>query len=142
MSNVPELALLFTGVLLGIVWFRVIVLPPVYGFPRGLYWAARGWVRWRVPFRYLLIPLIGTVAFLAVALTVTIFLPDVANYLPQSGGFGVGLTVGILLEITRAIFSKSKRVAMTRDFTGFMKCHLTVAGRKAFIERVLRNDDR
>jgi len=130
MSTVLEVGLLIVGYFLGIWWFSLVVLPLVYGLPRGLYWAARGKVRWRTPFLYLLGPLIWTVVLFGVVFILTIFLPKVATYLKQSGTFAVGLTLGILIHVGRSLFSQSTQLAMTRDFVDFIRPHLTNAGRE------------
>jgi len=130
MSIVLEVGLLVVGVFIGIWWFSVIVLPLVYGLPRGLYWAARGRVRWRTPFLYLLSPLIWTVVLFGVAFILTIFAPKVATYLRQSGAFAIGQALGILIFVGKSLFSQSTRLDMTRDFVDFIKPHLTHQGRE------------
>lgn len=128
MSAILDFGLFLVGIFLGVFWFSVIGLPLAYGFPRALYWAARGRARWRGALLYLMSPLIWNVVFLLVALFLTAFVPSVPNYLYESFGFWVGSNAGVVLAAGRAIFSKSARMDIDRDFRDFMRRHLTPSG--------------
>jgi len=128
LSTALELVLIIVGLFLTIVWFSVIALPLIYGFPRALYWSLRRWAKWRTPFLYLISPLIWTVVFVSVAFILVFVFPNVATYLRQSGGFALGQTLGIILSVGRAIFSRSTHVDMSLDFYNFIRPHLTLAG--------------
>lgn len=123
-----EVGLFVLGIILAVVWFSVIALPVLYGFPRALYWALRGWARWRGAFAYLVAPLVWTIIFLGGAFAVTIFSPNAAHYLLRSGGFGVGQELGVIVCVGRAIFSKSTRLGMADDFLNFIRPYLTPQG--------------
>lgn len=127
-----EFWLLIAGMFLGIWWFSVIVLPLIYAFPRSLYWSVRRWAKWRAPFLYFLPPLIWTVTFFGIALILVVYFPNIASYLLKSDGFNAGQLVGIALSVLRAIFSKSTRLDMTRDFYDFMKPYLTKEGKTGY----------
>ena len=128
MNFLVEFFLFWIGVLLGIWRFGSVFLPILYGFPRGLYWAFRGWAKWRAPFIYLVSPVLWSVALIVITLVLFIFTPKVATYLTQSRGFAIGQFVGIGLLIVRVLFSRSTHIDMADDFYAFMGSHLTPAG--------------
>lgn len=128
MNSVVEILLFLAGSFVGAWWFILFIQPLFYGFPRGLYWAAKGWTTWRVALLFLVNPIIWTTALVAVTIALTLHLPNVATYLSRSYGFLVGQIVGIFIPIWKAIFSRSVRIDMGRDFYAFIRPHLTPTG--------------
>jgi hypothetical protein len=133
MSALLEIGLFFVGILLGILWFGVIVLPLFYGFPRALYWTLRRWANWRISLLYLLSPIGWTLGFAAVVLFMVPLLPEFATYLANSSPFMNGQVFGFLLSVCRASFFKSARYDIARDFSNFLLPHLTEQGRRVFV---------
>ena len=128
MSVLLDIAMFLFGMLFGHLWFSVIVLPLVYGFPRALFWAARGWVKWWSPVRYLRSFWLWAGIFTGIALILTIFLPSVAAYMRDSFMLNFGSMWGGVLTAGYAIFSKSARQDLRHDFLEFMIPYLTSAG--------------
>ena|SRR2546426_11370946 len=127
-----EVGLLIAGVLFGILWFSVIVLPLFNGLPLALYWAARGWAKWKAAALYLVGPVIWSVILLGAALAVTFLFPMAVSYLRDSRGLWLGQNVGVIVSIGRVLFSKAARLDIRNDFMDFMLPHLTDAGTARF----------
>lgn len=125
---IVEAGLFLAGIFLSIWWFSVIILPIVYGFPRAFSWVARGWAKWRAPAYYLLTPVIWTIVFTATIIVTRVYWPGVVEYLRHSRGFDVGQLLGLFIAIGRALFSKSARRDINRDFLDFMIPHITRTG--------------
>ena len=123
-----EVGLFVLGGLFALLWVSVIVLPLLYRFPLALYWAFRGWVRWRAVALCLVPPVIWSFIFLLAALAVTLFLPNAASSLRSSRGFWLGQDLALVVSIGRVLFSKAARFDMRRDFLDFVLPHLTAAG--------------
>ncbi len=128
MSTILEIGLFVAGLVFAICWFAVTILPLVYGFPRSATWAARGWVRWRAPLRYLAVPIIWNFLFFLITLGLVLFLPDVAAYLMQSWGVAFGQMVGLAIAIGRLVFAKSAREDIRADFLDAIRPYLTPDG--------------
>jgi len=128
---VVEAGLFVVGGLFGLLWFSVIILPLFYGFPLTLYWAVRGWVRWRAAALYLIPPVIWSVIFFLAALVVTLFFPKAGSYRRCSAGIWLGQNFFIVLSIARGLFSKNTRLDMRKAFLHFVLRQLTPVGTAA-----------
>ena len=127
MSVLLDIVMFLFGWLFGFLWFFVIALPLIYGFPRALLWSARGWAKWWSPVRYLGSFFLWVAIFAGIALILTIFLPSVAAYMRDSFMLNIGSIWGVVLTAGRA-FSKSGRRDLRHDFSDFMRPYLTSAG--------------
>jgi hypothetical protein len=128
MPVLPEIGLFIASVLLVTLWFSVIILPVFYAFPRALYWAMRGWAKWRGALAYLIGPLVWTIIFSGVAIALTFLTPSVTGYLRRSPGFNIGQTFGVIIALGRVVFSRSARLDISSDFSNLMSPYLTPRG--------------
>lgn len=126
--------LFFVGSCLAIVWFSVTILPLFYGLPRSSIWVLRGWVGWRAPAPYLVVPILWNVVLFLIALALKLFLPTIAAYILQSPALVFGIPVGLVISTGRAIFVASARDDMRDDFLSAMRPYLTPEGVTAFEE--------
>ena len=93
-----ELGLLAFGFFLSIWLFNVVLVPVLYGVPKSLVWAVRGWVRWRVPALYLIAPVVWLLVFFGGAVVVAVLFPGGMLRLRESGGFGMGQALGCCFQ--------------------------------------------
>jgi hypothetical protein len=123
------------GVLMGFgfgltIWFlSETALPLLYGIPRTICWAVKGWVKARAIALYLVAPLIWSLPFLGLAVGLTMFFPGTAGYLRGSTAFGLGQTAATLYLLGSFVFSKSTRNDAHQDFISFVRPFLTETGR-------------
>jgi len=116
-----EIIFFIVGFLLGIWGFSILILPLVYGFPRAIYWTAKGLLKKSAIFSYLVSPILWTVIFVSLFFILSRFTPALANRFSESWGFQGGIVVGILLMIFRPLFSKSSRRDLQEDFWSFVE---------------------
>lgn len=126
----PSIAFLI-GFPLAILWCTVIVFPLLYGVPRSVTWALRGWVLWRTPLYYMVAPAIWLAALLLLGVLVNTYLPRLESFL-TGGPFISGQIAGILFEVGRSVFSESTKRDLRVDFYHFVLPRLTPAGATVF----------
>jgi len=129
MSQIIDIFLFALGILIGFLWFCLVLLPILVGAPRSLYWVLRGWARWPPPIQYLLVGLKWFSAFMAALFVLHMLLPDVVRFIIQNNLHNTGQMAAILYLAARSIFSRSARTDLDEDFISFIKPHLTEAGR-------------
>lgn len=114
-----EFILLIIGVLLGIWWYSVIILPLFYGIPKSIYYVRKGLLKKSVISFYLKTFLLWVTIWFGVAFILAKYLPSLTNTLLESGGFGIGQLIGIGLMIWR-VFTKEGRKDLNIDFWDIM----------------------
>jgi hypothetical protein len=123
-----EIALFAVGLAVTIWALSNTVLPIVYGFPRALLWAMRGFARVRGAFLYLVAPVVWIVGIFALGVGLALFAPRVLAVLRDSVGFNLGQIFGTVVFVGQMVFSRSIHRDATLDFLAFMKGNLTPAG--------------
>lgn len=114
-----EFILLIIGILIGIWWYSVIILPLFYGIPKATYYISKGLLKKSAITFYLKSFILWTGIFFAVALILARFFPSVSNRLLESGGFAIGQFIGIGLMMWR-VFIKEGRKDLNIDFWDIM----------------------
>lgn len=102
------------GVMLGGLWFTVIVLPLCYGVPMSIYWTAKGTLKARSILSYLGTFALWMIFLISVDQLLVKFFPGATQYL-SSPGFYFGNWFGFLAFLVRAL-SKSGRKDLREDF--------------------------
>lgn len=115
-----EILLFVLGLLLGMWWFTVAVLPIFYGLPKSTYWIVKGKLRPKAIGYYVAIPIFWNVFFLAIAIVIVFFAENVKQRLLNSPGFSFGQTAGVIITLFRA-FTASGRKDLDDDFWSSMK---------------------
>lgn len=118
-----EIILFIIGLLLGTWGFSVLVLPLVYGFPKAIYWTAKGLLRRSSALSYLIIPIIWMIVFVSLFFVLGKLTPNIVNRLSESSGFQGGMIGGFVLMIFRA-FSKRGRRDLQEDFWSFVEKYI------------------
>ena len=131
MATAIEIGLLVLGVLFGIFWFSIAILPIIYGFPRAAWWCLRKKARWRAPFAYLVAPVVWNVIFFGAAAILAVFFMPIAEFLMSSSALGAGLVGGIALAAVRAALSKSALPAGNWPFASRLRASAAVMATRA-----------
>ncbi len=102
-------ALLVIGVVIGRIWFGIILLPLIYGVPRT------AWQIWRRRLRptaivlYIFPVVLWSTAFVVLALALTFFSRSVAMVLWQSSAFSGGQFIGVVLGFMQMASREGRR---------------------------------
>jgi hypothetical protein len=123
-----ELGLFVAGAGIAAIVFSLFLLPILYGLPKAIAWAIRGWLRWQAPALYLVAPAIWGAIFLGAGLSLAATAPAAAALLGKDKGFASGLVFGVALLAARALFSRAARDAMEADFRAAVAKYLTARG--------------
>lgn len=110
-----EFLLLIVGILLGIWWWSVIILPLFYGIPKATYYVTKGLLKKSAAIFYLKSFTLWMIIWFAVAFILVKYSPNVAGRLLESGGFAAGQLIGIGMSAWR-VFTKDGRKDLNIDF--------------------------
>lgn len=113
--------LFVVGVVFGIFWFAGVVLPLVYGLPKSLILASKGKLKWSMPPRYLISPIIWSTGLFLISSALLAWAPNVFNVLRESAAFNWGSIWGVGISLLSAMFSEKTRADMRADFDAFVK---------------------
>ena len=122
-SNQPEfmeIALFLLGILFGVWWFTVIILPLFYGFLRTLWFAGKGVLRLKSSLHYLYIFFVWNIIFTVLIIVLRYFSPSVVDYLYNSQEFLYGQMLGVIGLLFRAM-TASGRKDLHDDFWAAME---------------------
>lgn len=110
-----DVLLWVAGILVGALWFSIILLPLFYGLPRSIYWIFKGVLRKAAITSYVLGPVIWTIIFLVAALVINEYFPRTRALLFNDAGFAYGQWIGVFLMSIRSL-SKDGRRDLDKDF--------------------------
>jgi len=103
-----DIVLLILGVLLGFLWWKVIILPLFYGIPKALYYVSKGLLRKSAILFYLSSFILWNLFFIVIAAILVKFFPEVSNSLMNSGTFAIGQFIGIGLSACYMLTKKCR----------------------------------
>jgi hypothetical protein len=115
------------GILVGALWFSVILLPLFYGLPRSIYLIFKGVLRTAVVTSYVLGPVIWTIIFVVTALVINEYFPRTRTFLFNDAGFAYGQWIGVFLMLIRSL-SKDGRRDLNKDFLSTIERYRNVGG--------------
>ena len=131
-----DFLLFFIGLFASIIWFSVTIPPLLYGLPRSVVWASRGWISWRAPLVYLAAPVAWQLFFLGLAVAIALLLPSVASSLRSSGGFNLGAVLATAVMFARLLASRSARRDLQVDFYRFAARHSKLEGEPHLVAKL------
>jgi len=114
-----EIILFIIGILLGIWWYSVIILPLFYGIPRSIYYVRKGLLKKSAISFYLKTFLLWVGIWFGASFLLAKYFPNLTNSLLESGGFAIGQLIGIGLMMWR-VFTKEGRKDLNADFWDIM----------------------
>ena len=114
-----EIVLLVVGVLLGIWWWSVIILPLFYGIPKAFYYVLKGLLRKSAILFYLSSFILWNLFFIVIAVILVMFFPQAVNTLRNSGTFGIGQIIGVAISVIN-MFTKGGLRSLNDDFWDVM----------------------
>lgn len=85
-----EIILFIIGVLLGLLWFSVVILPIFHGIPRTLYWVIRGKLKISSTLYYLRVTFFWIFIFVIVIYMQMKLFPTIDKIVFESIGFYFG----------------------------------------------------
>lgn len=110
-----DILLWVAGILVGALWFSVILLPLFYGLPKSIYWIFKGVLRKAAVTSYVLSPVIWTIILFVTALVINQYFPRTRALLFNDAGFAYGQWIGVFLMLIRSL-SKDGRRDLNEDF--------------------------
>ena len=114
-----EFLLLIIGILFGIWWWNVIILPLFYGIPKATYYVWKGLLKKSAIVFYLKSFLLWNVIWIGASFVMVKYSPELVNRLLDSAGFGLGQFIGIVMSAWR-VFTKDGRKDLNADFWSIM----------------------
>lgn len=114
-----DIVLFIVGVLLGLWWWTVIILPLFYGIPKATYYILKGLLRKSAVIFYLKVFIIWNLVLLGVSVILARYFPAVLNSLIDSKTFAIGQIIGILIS-GRNVFTEWGRSLLNADFWDVM----------------------
>jgi hypothetical protein len=126
-----ELVAFVAGLFLGPVWFGVVLRPLLYGMPRSLAWARRGWTTLAPALQYLTWPSIWLVVFAAAIWFRQRGTPEIIDALVTSRYSLSGQAIGAVGRLVTVLLSAPARSEIDADFRRKMVRNLTPAGIRA-----------
>lgn len=136
-----EVLAFIVGVVTGLWAFSVIALPVFHGLPKATAWLLRGWVTWVAPAKYLLTVTLWSVLILIMIASLDAISPSLTGALLHSPGLGFGGLLGFwIIGAGGAIFSKSAKLDMHKDFQAFVAPHVTELGAVQVLSKPLARD--
>lgn len=121
MDTLISILLIVSGFLFGIFWFALVALPLIYGFPKSIWCALRGQLRWSTPFKYLISPIFWSIVSIFVIVAMLNWTPNVIGTLAQSAAFNLASLFAIGISALRCVFSTETRTDLRADFEAFVK---------------------
>ncbi len=106
---------LIVGFVFGLFVYAQMLLPLIYGFPKGLYWYLTGRLRFMGVVRQLVAPLLWTASFFILGFIFQIFAPSVNEFLITNKGFNFGQLLSIFALILNFL-SRRGRSDMAEGF--------------------------
>ena len=110
-----EIILFIIGILFGILWFTVIILPIFHGFPRTIWFFGKGILRLKASLFYLKMFFIWSVIFTLLVMFIQYLSPETIVYLYNSAGFYYGQMMGIFGSLFYAFTTKGRK-DLNEDF--------------------------
>lgn len=118
-----EFLLLIVGILFGIWWWSVIILPLFYGIPKATYYVWKGLLKKSAIAFYLKSFLLWSVIWISASFVMAKYSPALVDRLLASAGFGFGQLIGIAISAWR-VFTKDGRKDLNADFWSIMHGHV------------------
>lgn len=119
METLISIILFIFGFIFGIFWFAVIALPLIYGFPKSIWLAFKRQLRWSTPLKYLISPIVWTIAFTLIVWAGITWAPNATATLTESAAFNLASLFAIGMSIFRCAFSAETRKDLRADFDIF-----------------------
>lgn len=110
-----EILLYIIGILFGVLWFSVIILPIFYGIPRTIWFFGKGILRLKASTYYLKTFILWFVIFTLLIIFIQYLSPKTINYLYNSAGFSYGQMTGIFGSLFYAFTAKGRK-DLSEDF--------------------------
>jgi hypothetical protein len=126
-----ELVAFVAGLFLRPLWFRVVLLPLLYGMHRSLAWARRGWTTLAPTLQYLTWPSIWLVVIAAAIWFRQRGAPEIIDALVTSHHSVLGQAIGAISRLGTVLLSAPARSEIGADFRRKMVRNLTPAGIRA-----------